>query len=108
MVAAELQRDLLGCADTTCIAELGGAAGADAVVHGELGAVGSKYALTLTIVDATSAALIGRSSVLVPRNGDALIEAVPRAATRLVQQLAAAAADTASRSGGQHGEGEAR
>lgn len=90
VLQAELQKDLLGCNDTTCIAELGGATGADAVMHGELGAVGSKYALSLALVDTTTAALIGRSSVLVPRDGDALIDAVPRVATQLVQQLATA------------------
>src|SRR3974377_675727 len=37
MISLERQRDLLGCSDTACLAEIGGALGADQLVTASLG-----------------------------------------------------------------------
>src|SRR5689334_6948255 len=48
MVGYEKQRQMLGCSDTGCLAEIGGALGADYVVGSEVSVVGGTYLLSLS------------------------------------------------------------
>ena len=56
VLGIERQRQLLGCADTSCMAELGGALGSAYLVHGTLAVLDQDSALTLSLVDASGAA----------------------------------------------------
>lgn len=55
MLAFEQQRDLLGCGDASCLAEIGGALGVDLLVNGTIGLVGGTYTVALTLVDSKRA-----------------------------------------------------
>lgn len=52
VLGLERQRQLLGCAESSCFAEIGGALGARWLVMGSLGRFGSKLRLDLKLIDA--------------------------------------------------------
>lgn len=62
MLAVERQKDLAGCVDTSCAAEIGGALGAATVLYGDISAIGSQFSVNLTVVDAAKARVSGRVS----------------------------------------------
>jgi hypothetical protein len=47
----EKQTDLLGCTDTSCFAELGGASGVDMLVDVQVGESGASWAVTMKLID---------------------------------------------------------
>jgi hypothetical protein len=51
LLGVERTRQMLGCTDSGCIAELGGALGADRVVHGSIGRVGESLVVNLSALD---------------------------------------------------------
>jgi hypothetical protein len=51
LLGVERTRQMLGCTDSGCIAELGGALGADRVVHGSIGRVGGSLVVNLSALD---------------------------------------------------------
>lgn len=55
VLGMERQKQLLGCSESTCMAELAGALGAKALVTGELAVVGEVLQLSVRVIDATSA-----------------------------------------------------
>lgn len=63
-LALERQRQLMGCADddSSCLLELTGALGVDAIISGVLSREGSRYLITLRVVRASDAALIESTS----------------------------------------------
>jgi len=61
LLGLERQKQLLGCAESSCITELSGAIGARFVTSGSLVKLGTAYQLTLTTLDAERAQPIGRS-----------------------------------------------
>ena len=87
MLGVEKLKDLLGCDTTVCITELGGAAGADLVLHGNVGQMGASYALNLSIVGVTDGSVIGRVSHLAPTSDDSLVRAVPTVVESLVDKI---------------------
>lgn len=57
VVGLERQRQLLGCgAESACLVEIGNALGADLMVSGTLGRLGSTYVLSVQVIDLTRAA----------------------------------------------------
>jgi len=62
MLAFQKQRQMLGCTDDGCLAELGGALGADFVLSGEAAVVGSRNHVSLVMVDAKKAKVLGRNA----------------------------------------------
>lgn len=48
----EKQKALLGCSETSCLAEIGGALGVDKLVNGTLGKLGKSIVLTVQLIDA--------------------------------------------------------
>jgi hypothetical protein len=63
LLTEEKRRDLLGCSEISCLGELGGAVGADAIVHGDLSGFGTTLFLTVSLVDVASVRSLGRSTV---------------------------------------------
>ncbi|MBI3184264.1 MAG: hypothetical protein HYZ28_19195 [Myxococcales bacterium] len=52
VLSFERQRQLLGCSDSGCLAEIGGAIGADKLVSGTLGKLGTTMVFTVQLFDA--------------------------------------------------------
>lgn len=90
-VAAVLTRDrqqqALGCNDVSCMAEIGGALGTDLILYGELGRVGSRFSITLSIVSSQSSQAAARTNALVNASEDAILDALPKLVGNLVASL---------------------
>ncbi len=85
MLALEKQRDMLGCSsDLSCLAEIGGALGADHLAIGSVGRLGSVHLLTLKLVDTRHAKTIRHISEEVSGQDERLIEATRQWASHLV------------------------
>ena len=92
----ERQRQLLGCSDksSSCIAELAGALGSDAVIVGSVARFGASYAMTVKVISANDASTLASTSVRDLKE-DQLPGWIARAARELAQKLAPAAAGNA-------------
>lgn len=86
MLAFQKQRQMLGCTDEGCLAELGGALGADYVLTGEAARVGSRDHLSLTLLDARRAKVLGRSAGFSQGGDDELAVAAQQRLRLLVRQ----------------------
>ena len=74
----EKTRQMLGCAETGCMAEIGGALGADRVVHGSLGRVGGSLVVNLSALDPKRAAAAAAvSERLRGAEDEAFLDALP-------------------------------
>jgi hypothetical protein len=78
-------RQGVGCQVESCLAELAGALGAQHVVYGDLGRLGSNYVLNLSLFDTTTARAMSR--VAVQGTLDDLGPRVPVAARELIAPL---------------------
>jgi TolB-like protein len=84
MIGFERQKQVLGCAeDSSCLAEIGGALGVDYMLTGQVGQIGSRYRISLLVVDTKKAKVVARSAQFCDVNEDALA----RAAESTVGQL---------------------
>jgi hypothetical protein len=94
MLAFEKQRQMLGCADTGCIAEIGGALGVDFLVTGKIsripgaGPVPETLSLDLTLTSVKRAQREG-SSIETARSEAELMSRVGKAVQRLVAKVLA-------------------
>jgi TolB-like protein len=52
VLGLERQRQLLGCTESNCMAEIGAALGADFILSGQLGRLGTQFRFDLTLIDA--------------------------------------------------------
>jgi TolB-like protein len=87
MLAFQKQRQMLGCADDGCLAELGGALGADFVLSGEAAVVGSRNHVSLVLVDSKRAAVVARSAGFSEAGADQLAIAALARFRALVKQV---------------------
>jgi hypothetical protein len=55
-------QQLLGCDDTRCMAQIGGALGVSRIVYGNIGMLGTEYLINLTILNIDSATVVNRIS----------------------------------------------
>jgi hypothetical protein len=60
LIGFEKQRDLLGCTEASCLAEIGGALGVDAILVGNIGRLGATYVVNIKLIDIRKAATLGR------------------------------------------------
>ncbi len=74
MLGFEKQKRLLGCAETNCLAEIGGALGADYLLTGEVGRIGSRFHVMLSLADMRKARVVGRQSKLCSASEDELVD----------------------------------
>lgn len=88
MVELEAQREMAGCVDGGCMAEIAGATGARFVVFGNVGALGNELVLTLQLFDSANAVTSGRE-VVRGTNATSLADAAPAAVTSLLARLPA-------------------
>jgi len=66
MIGFEQQRLLLGCEESSCMAEIGGALGVRWLVSGTLARLGRETVLSLKLIDLTSAAVVARTTRRAP------------------------------------------
>ncbi len=60
MVGFEKQREMLGCGEASCLAEIGGALGVDYIVGSEVSQVGGTWLISLSLVDISKAQAVAR------------------------------------------------
>lgn len=90
VLGLERQRQLLGCGDlaTSCLAELGAALGADAVLTGDEFRVGSAVQVNLKVLRATNSDVLAVFSERAP-SVDAVADVLTRAAERFAEEVPA-------------------
>lgn len=91
LLGVEKRRQMTaGCSDAGCLAELGGALGADRVLHGTVGRVGGSLLVNLSSLDAKKARSVASVSERLKGGGDeAFLDALPAMVDRLLAEPAA-------------------
>lgn len=103
LLGVEKKRQILsGCSDSGCLAELGGALGADRVVHGSVGRVGSSLVVTISSLDAPKSRTVASVSERLKGAGDeAFLDALPAMVDKLLSEpVRPATSPAASPAGG--------
>lgn len=89
LLGVERTRQMLGCAESGCMAEIGGALGADRVVHGSLGRVGGSLMVNLSALDARRGSPIASVSQRLKGGADeAFLDALPSIADAILAEAA--------------------
>lgn len=87
LLGVEKTRQMLGCGEAGCMAEIGGALGADRVVHGSLGRVGGSLVVNLSALDARKASAAASVSERLRGAADeAFLDALPAIADALLAE----------------------
>jgi hypothetical protein len=90
LLGVEKTRQMLGCTDSGCMAEIGGALGADRVVHGSIGRVGGTLVVNLSALDARKAASAASvSERLRGADEEAFLDVLPTVADALLADVPA-------------------
>ena len=76
LLGVEQQKQLTGCEGDSCMAEIGGALGAQWMVSGTVGALGSRRIITLKLLDVNAALIENQLSKELPDADDDLVEAM--------------------------------
>jgi TolB-like protein len=87
LLGYEKQKAVLGCTESGCLAEIGGAIGADLVLSGQAGRLGTQYRLSLLAVDARKAVARARAARFTEASEDALARIVPELVAEIVGAL---------------------
>jgi TolB-like protein len=87
MVGFEKQKKLLGCEETGCLAEIGGALGVDYLVTGQVGQIGTRYRISLLVVDSKKARVAARAANFCDQNEDALARAAEATVAQLFKEI---------------------
>ncbi len=95
MIGFEAQKQLLGCDDGGCLAEIGGALGVAFLVQTEVTQIGETYLLSLVLLDVEEARATRRVTREVP-NESKLIASLREAVAELMMDVATAGGATAS------------
>jgi hypothetical protein len=83
MLALEANKQLAGCDDVSCLAEIGGALGVDYLVAGSVGMIGEVYVVGLRLIEPQRASVASRVSESFTGRPEQLVGAVRHAARRL-------------------------
>ena len=84
LLGIERQKELLGCADESCIAQLAGGMGAEKILSGQIGMVEQNIVFTLQLTDVKSSRVDGRVVKVVPAGKNLLVDAVRATVTALM------------------------
>jgi len=85
-LGVERRKQMLGCTDASCFAEIGGALGVDRIVHGSVGRVGGSLVVNLSSVDARKGTPVASvSERLQSASDEAFLDALPRMGDALVR-----------------------
>jgi hypothetical protein len=89
LLGVEKRKQLLtGCSDTGCLAEIGGALGADRVIHGSVGRMGASLLVNITSLDARKARSAASVSERLRAGDEAFLDALPAMVDRLLAEPA--------------------
>jgi hypothetical protein len=88
LIGFEQQRQLLGCSDASCMAELTGALGVDLLLVSDLGKVGDSWVLNLKLVDARDAHVRARVNRTVQGDVDVVLDNLRTAMRELLVTVA--------------------
>lgn len=83
MLGFEKQKDVLGCTDAACLAEIGGALGVDRIIASHIGKVGATYVVNIKLINIRMATTEGRVYETVRGQVDALLETMRRSVGKL-------------------------
>ena len=98
LLGFERQKALLGCVETSCLAEIGGALGVEQIVTGSMAKIGESIVLVLRAIDVRHGAVLREVTRRLRRaSQDTLLDALPAA----VAQLYPLGAQEASQGGSQ-------
>jgi hypothetical protein len=87
LLGVEKTRQMLGCTDSGCFAELGGALGADRIVHGSIGRVGDSLLVNLSALDPRRGTTIASvSERLRGAREEAFLDVLPAVADALLAE----------------------
>jgi len=87
LLGVEKRRQMTtGCTDSGCLAELGGALGADRVVHGSVGKVGQSLVVNLTSLDAKRSRSASSVSERLRGDDEAFLDALPAMVDKLLAE----------------------
>lgn len=90
MIGFQKQKQLLGCSeDSNCIAEIGGSLGVEYVLTGQVGRLGSKYRISLLLVEARKAKVVSRAAGTCNANDDELPDKAHETVTALFKPILA-------------------
>ncbi|HEX7511187.1 MAG TPA: formylglycine-generating enzyme family protein [Chitinivibrionales bacterium] len=108
MLQTENMGKLLSCFSDSCISQIGNAIGADIVIIGGIGQLGSNYLFSLKMVDVLRDNVISRTSVRVSGDAGKILDEIPAVVGALVQKGGAhmdsvSAAPRAAAAGGNGG-----
>jgi hypothetical protein len=85
LLGVEKTRQMLGCTDAGCMAEIGGSLGADRVIHGSLGRVGESLVVNVSALDPKRALAAGSVSERLRGGGEeAFLDVLPSIADELL------------------------
>jgi hypothetical protein len=81
---------LTGCSDAGCLAELGGALGADRVIHGTIGKAGKSLLVSLSSLDPRKGRSVAAVAERLEAGDEAFLDALPAMVDRLLAEPAPA------------------
>jgi TolB-like protein len=88
MLGFEKKKQMLGCTEeTSCLAEIGGALGVDYLFSGQVGKMGSRYRLSLMVVDAKRAAVVARAAQFTDADEDDLARTAEEMVAKLTKEI---------------------
>jgi hypothetical protein len=87
LLGMEKTKEMLGCTDAGCIAEVGGALGVDRIIHGSIGRVGTSLLVNLSSLDPRKAAHASSvSERLKGASDEGFLDALPRIVDELIAE----------------------
>ena len=82
----EWEKQKLGCTDSeVCLAEIGGALGANKIVSGIIGKIGNKYLFSTKVIDVKTISVNNRHSESVEDDPAQLVDLIPKIISKLFQ-----------------------
>lgn len=86
LLGVDRQRQLLGCTESSCIAELGSALGCERVLNGQLAQLDDTFRGTLRVISSLSGLVLAEEPVEA-KGQKALVSALEKAARRMAKKL---------------------
>jgi hypothetical protein len=87
MLSVEQQKQLAGCTETSCLVEIAGAMGAQYLLDGTVGIVGQSNVLSLTLIDSSRGAVLGKKTAVVKGEREQLLASVHQLVAELMEPV---------------------
>jgi hypothetical protein len=84
LLGLERQKELLGCEEVSCFAEIGGALGVDRIAAWEVSRVGAEWAVAGRLLDVRAATVVRRTAMAVEGDAQALLDAASTLARQVL------------------------